>query len=175
MSRWKIAKPGTNFCDYYIPVGAVYGILPECVRNGRHHNRAFVWVSNFDLAWNHQHFTVNILHVANKRGDRAEAMPKTLYVDGNSGWAKSLQDYIRLNYGILGNVKPQILRREMATIAPRDRKVGRYMRRGFPTPGDNPEITTQDFVTNNCKVGHNFYKEEGYWGHIMNMGTPHYG
>lgn len=175
MPNWKIAKPGTNFCDYYIPVGAVYGILPECVRNGKHYSRAFVWISDFHMAWNNQHFTVNILHVANKRGDRAEFLPKSLYVDGNYGWAKSMQDFVRLNYGILKDTKPQILKRELCAITPRDRKVGKYTRRGYPTPGDNPNIETQDFVTNNCRVGWNFYKEEGYWGYCRGMGTPHYG
>lgn len=165
MFKWKIAKPGTRFCCTHIPVGSVYGFLPECARNGKHYMGTFVWISDFTLIREKRHFVVNMLR-------EGYSHQRKVYVDGNYGWAKSMKEFVH-NAGIsVDHATPVILRRDAKAIAPRERKVGEYMRRGYPTKEDNPHIITQKYVTDGCQVGHNFYVEEGYCAIVLGMGTP---
>lgn len=179
MLKWKISQLGTNFCNYPIPVRAVYGILPEHYdAKGRHFLKACVWVEDIELAFKNTHFVAFYM----RPGYR---FPRRLYVSGTSGWARSIQRYIRDNTPMLAlptrtdvysfkTVTPQILRRDVACASPRFRTVGAYIQRGVPTIDNIPSTMTENFVTHGCKVGKEFFKEEGYCSRVLGMDTPNY-
>lgn len=168
MLKWKISKPGTNFCEYHLPVGAVYGVLPEHYdAKGRHFAHAFVWVEDIELAFKNTHFVAFYM----RPGYR---FPKRLYVSGTSGWARSIQQYIRESTEVYGIARPHILRRDIACAAPRLRTVGKYTQRGVPTIDNIPSTMTENFVTHGCKIGKEFFKEEGYCSRVLGMDTPNY-
>lgn len=175
MSIWKVAKPGCNFCGFHIPVGAVYGILPEIVGRGKHRTKLCVYVADLDLCRKNKHFVMYTMRVGYP--------PRREYVDGCKGWARSIQAVVReLDHT---TVKPQILRREMKCLVPHDRVVGEYMQRAKLHPGrtdmeepylagEAPDVMVDNFVTNGCKIGKNFYVEEGYCATRLGMSTPDY-
>lgn len=179
MQVWKMAKPGCNFCGFHIPTGAVYGILPEIVERGRHHTKLCIYVTDLDLCRKNRHFVVYTMRVGYP--------PRREYVDGSRGWAKSIQAAVREMYesGQSMEVKPVILSRDIAKIAPRDRVVGEYMQKAKlrhgrtqdEAPyidGEAPDIMIDNYVTNGCKVGKTFLVEEGYCSKMYNMSAPDY-
>lgn len=157
-----------QFYGIHIPKGAVYAKIPAKEINGRIMPKAYVWVDNLHMARNQRHFNMHILSINDRK-------PRTVYVDGNLGYAHTIQNFIILN------LRPDQLkvnygatRREIRQDAPKDRKVGRYIMRGTPSYDTAPSVMTQDYVTNGCRVGKNFYNEEGYCGMVLGMGTPSY-
>lgn len=163
--QWKVSKPGTNFAGYPIPVGAVYCVLPLGVPGRGHATKTCVWVVDLDLAYNNNHFVVYSMRVGQS--------PRRMYVSGGDGWPASAQAYIRLN-GLKGKAKPQIYRRDIAPIAPKLRRVGEYSQRGCPNKEERDTTMTDNFVTNGCRVGKNFYREESYCTRVMGQSTPNY-
>ena len=155
-----------QFYGIHIPQGAVYAVVPARVIKGRFMPKAYVWVDNLQMARNQRHFNMHILSVNDRN-------PRTVYVDGKFGIAHEIQDFIILNLRQDQlKVNRGATRREIRPSAPKDRKVGKYIMRGTPSYDTAPSVMTQDFVTNGCKVGKNFYNEEGYCGVVLGMGTP---
>lgn len=168
MLEWKISKRGTNFCEYHLPIDAVYGILPEHYdAKGRHFVHACVWVEDIELAFKNTHFVAFYMRPSYR-------FPKRLYVSGTSGWARSIQRYIRDSTTVHGKAVPQITNRSISCVAPRLRTVGKYTQRGVPTIDNIPSTMTENFVTHGCKVGKEFFKEEGYCSRVLGIDTPNY-
>lgn len=167
MLKWKLSKRDTNFCGFMIPVGAVYGIMPRCTINGRHHLKACVWVEDIELAFKNNHFVVFYMQVGYK-------YPKRMYVSGAHGWAKSIQTYIRNSTEAWGKATPYITRRDIGCAAPRLRTVGAYIQCGTPMGDNTANALTDNFVTNGCHVGKVFLKEEGYCANVLGMDAPNY-
>lgn len=168
MLEWKISKRGTNFCEYPIPLGAVYCIMPAHYVRGKWQPKACVWVENIELAFRNTHFVAFYM----RPGYYA---PRQMYVSGRTGWARSMQEYVRTSPTVWGNARPQIWRRDIACAAPRLRTVGAYIRRGVPTVENSPNTMTEQFVTHGCKVGKEFFTDEGYCSRVLGMDTPNYG
>jgi len=157
-----------QFYGIHIPKGAVYAILPAKTIKGRFMPKSYVWIEDIDAAKNRRHFTVKMLSINDKK-------PRSVYVDGYYGYAYEMQNYILLNLSPdKMQVKRGATRREISPCAPKDRQVGRYIMRGTPSYDTAPDVMTQDYVTNGCRVGKNFYNEEGYCGVVLGMGTPTY-
>lgn len=162
MLEFKIAKPGTQYNGIHIPAGCVYGILPECVRNGAHMLRAFVWVPDTSLALKQRHFCVNIISANSRR-------VRKIYVDGSKGWAKCLQNYIRFH--CVESVGGVCLRRDIAKLAPHDRKVGKYYLRPVPGEDDSPTANrtkVSESVINPCNISGRLLRQESYY--VLRMG-----
>ena len=156
----------TRFFDIHLPKGAVYTILPQCIIKGKSMPKAYVWVEDLHLARTNRHFTVRIF-------TRNDNHPRTIYVDGNYGYAHTLQKFIRALPAENLETVPTITNRDIRGIgAPKDRTVGAYIQRGRPSRGDYAGTMTDYSVTANCKVGKNFYTEEGYIGAVLGMGVP---
>ena len=128
--------------------------------------KAYVLVEDLHLARNNRHFNVRIF-------TRNDNHPRTIYVDGNYGYAHTLQKFIRALPAENLETVPTITNRDIRGIgAPKDRAVGAYIQRGRPSRGDYAGTMTDYSVTANCKVGKNFYTEEGYIGAVLGMGAP---
>lgn len=155
-----------QFYGIHIPMGAVYAVIPAKVIKGRNFPKVYAWIDDLHMARNQRHFNMHILSVNDRK-------PRTIYVDGRFGYAHEMQDFIVMN--LQPNqlmVKHGATRREILPYAPKDRKVGRYIMRGTPSYDTAPSVMTQDYVTNGCRIGQNFYNEEGYCGVVLGMGTP---
>lgn len=163
MAEFRIAKSGTQFNGIHIPVGCVYGILPECAHNGKHYVRAFVWANDVSLIRKNQHFCVNIMPVNH-------AYPHRIYVDGSRGWAKDMQAFVRLYNA--QNVGGVCLRRDISKLAPRDRRIGEYMCRPRPSEDDSPKMNqtkVSEPVLNPSNIGGRLLRQEAYYALRLGM------
>ena len=150
-----------QFYGIHLPMGALYTIFPARNVNGRFMPKSYVWVDNIHACANMRYFPVHIL-------SRDDVHPRVIRVDGARGVWHELKEYARqippcnrsVNYG------------KVMSDRPKDRKVGQYVMRGRPSYDTAPNVSTQKFVTDGCKVGPNFYTDEGYWGEVMHMGAP---
>lgn len=157
-----------QFYGFHVPAGAVYAVVPARTVNGRTMSKYYAWVEDLEGARNRRHFTMHVLRVNDK-------FPRRIYVDGLYGVAHALQDYILQNVPRKNvQVKRGATLRELAPSAPKDRKVGQYVMRGRPSYDTAPSVSTQKFVTDGCRIGSNFYTDEGYWGEVMHMGAPNF-
>ena len=157
-----------QFYGIHIPKGAVYAVIPARTIKGRFMPKVYAWIDDLEAARNRRHFTMHILSVNDRK-------PRSVYVDGHSGYAHEMQNFILLHLAPEDmQVKRGATRREIRPDAPKDRSVGRYIMRGTPSYDTAPSVMTQDYVTNGCKVGKNFYNEEGYCGVVLGMGIPSY-
>lgn len=158
----------TQFYGIHLPKGAVYTVLPARVYKGEFQPRAYVWVENLALARTNQHFVVRMLTVHDKH-------PRTVYVDGNRGYANSLRNFIRALDGESLSVSRGASRREIRAIgAPKDRQVGKYIQRGVPSFETSPKVMTENSVTAGVRVGPVWLTEEGYCAQRMGMSVPNF-
>lgn len=159
-------KQSTNysvqFWGFHIPKGSVYAVLSPCVMHGRYMPKMYVWATDFDMIRNQRHFYVHVLRIG-------DARPKRIYVDSVHGYARALKRYICACNPSALHVSYGATLREIRPHAPKDRKVGTYVMRGVPSFDTSPNVETGDYVTNGCKVGHNFYNEEGYCYTVLGM------
>ena len=157
-----------NFYGVHLPMGAVYCVLPERVYKGEFQPRAYVWVENLTLARNNRHFTVRMLTVN-------DMQPRSIYVDGNKGFAHSLRSFIRALPSENLSVIRGASRREIRAIgAPKDRTVGKYILRGIPSFETSPTVMTENSVTAGVRVGPVWLTEEGYKKQCMGLDAPDY-
>lgn len=158
----------TQFFGIHIPMGAVYAILPETRRNGRTLPKSYVWVENLTQAYNHRHFTVRMLTVN-------DSAPRSVYVDGDAGYARILRNFIRALPMDKLRTTPTINKSEIRAIgAPKDRTVGKYILRGVPSFETSPKVMTENSVTAGVRVGPVWLTEEGYKKQCMGLDAPDY-
>lgn len=160
---WKVAKRATNFQDVYLPEGAIYKTFPEKIIKGKHCPAMCIYCTDFAGLKKREHITII------KIIDGQRMKPE--YVDADKAACKGIKAFAAtLNLDAI-KVKPAILRRDIAPIAPRDRKVGAYIQK---PRRDNTSCFEGDFVTNRCKVGARLHSEEMYEYAKMGMKTPSY-
>lgn len=163
----KALSHNVHVCGVQVPKGAVFGVFPACVIKGRQHRRMYAWVCDLPVARSNRHFVVYTM----RQGDEH---PRREYVDSLHGYASTLKKFI-MNLPASEIVKvSSITRQSMRGEGPRLRKTGVYNLRGVPSYDSSPHVMTHNLVTNGCKVGHNFYNEEGYCNMVLRMPTPSY-
>lgn len=158
----------TSFFDHHLPMGAVYAILPADTHHGKARPKTYVWVEDLQAAKMRQHFTVMLM-------TRDDTRPRKVYVDGSQGYARRLKEYIQTLSGDKMVVIPTITRRQIGTIAPKERKIGAYIKRAVPSAGDDPRTITNTSVTAGAHVGKVYLTEEGYAHNRMGVKTPDMG
>lgn len=162
------ANHSTQFYGIHLPMGAVYTVLPARVHNGEFQPKAYAWVENPVQAYNHRHFVVRLLTVNDK-------YPRSVYVDGNYGFAHSLRAFIRaLDRDSLSINRGATSREIRAIGAPKDRQVGRYIQRGVPSFETSPKVMTENSVTAGVRVGPVWLTQEGYCAQRMGMSVPNF-
>lgn len=158
----------TSFFDHHLPMGAVYTIMPATTINGKSMPKTYAWVEDLAAARTRQHFYVTVMTADDTR-------PRKVYMDGSRGFARKLKEYIQTLSGDKMVVVPTITRRQIGTIAPKERKVGAYIKRAVPSAGDDPRTITHTSVTAGAHVGKVYLTEEGYAHNRMGVKTPDMG
>lgn len=151
ITKWKVAKPATNYARVNIPQGALYTIMKEKVLpNGKVLPGQMWWTTDFDMLKKREHISVHTIaangHISTKYVNIAQVGLKQAYEN-------ACKD------PTFGKVRVWITRKDLAKVTPKDRIVGQYMYRGR---GDSPLTMTHDLVTNNCKVGGRLCSNEMY-------------
>jgi hypothetical protein len=148
---WKVAKRATNFQDVFLPEGAIYKTFPAKVIKGKLMPAQCVYSTDFDALKKRNHITIT--RIIDGRRMRPE------YVDPARGVCNGIKAFaMTINLDEI-EVKAPILRREIAPLAPKERKVGAYIQRARK---DNGLYREDEFVTNRCRVGMRIYSNEMY-------------
>lgn len=122
------------------------------------HDGITAWVEDIRPAYFGQSFVLRYFNAHDKTPRRKTATAK------NDEICKALVKFI-------DNLPPEYVQKPVYPIthkdaaaagAPKDRTIPAPMYRGRPDP--NP--MTAKFVTDGCRIGQRFYKEEGYWDRL---------
>ena len=155
----------TNFYGVHIPVGALYAVVPEMVRNGKTYPRLYVWITKVPTQEGMMGWTMT----------REKPYPKKAFFPANHGIAIAFRAYCAKNAITEMVCKPVITRRDAAQFAPKDRLVGAYIQRAHYGAEYHSRNRVNDVsVTEGCRVGKMYYSEVGYASEVMRVGSIQY-
>lgn len=154
-----------QFYGVHIPVGALYLVAPEMVKNGVVYPRLYVWITEAPNENGVHAYTMT----------REKPYPKKAFFPGNHGITIAFCAYCARNEITELACKPVITRRDAAQFAPKDRLVGAYIQRAHYGAEYHSRNRVNDIsVTEGCRVGAMYYTEIGYTSEVMQAGKIRY-
>ncbi len=157
---------GTNIMGTEVPLGSVFGRFAP---DSRHPMDMYFYIAPKDLkAW---YININSAFVYILTGNMKRFVRKCVSLS-SSAW-RSVRKWILANaLEVDSSVKTGFRKRDVARLAPKDRKVGEYIMRGRP---ENSRVITDYSVTAGCKIGPRWWSEEGYLSMRMGVQAANYG
>ena len=154
-----------QFYGVHIPMGALYLVAPEKLKNGVVYPRLYVWVTQVPTQEGMMAWTMT----------REEPFPRRTFFRGNHGITIAFRAYCAKNAITEMVCKPVITKRDAAQFAPRDRVVGAYIQRAHYGAEYHARNRVNDIsVTEGCRVGNVYYTEVGYTSEVMRVGSIQY-
>ena len=154
-----------QFYGVHIPVGALYLVAPEKLKNGVVYPRLYVWVTQVPTQEGMTAWTMT----------REEPFPRKTFFRGNHGITIAFRAYCAKNAITELRCRPVITKRDAAQFAPRDRAVGAYIQRAHYGAEYHSRNRVNDVsVTEGCRVGKTYYSEVGYTSEVMRAGKIQY-
>lgn len=154
-----------QFYGVHIPVGALYLVAPEMVKNGVVYPRLYVWITEMPNENGVHAYTMT----------REKPYPKKVFFPANHGIAIAFRTYCAKNAITELRCRPVITKRDAAQFAPKDRLVGAYIQRAHYGAEYHSRNRVNDIsVTEGCRVGAMYYTEIGYTSEVMQAGKIRY-
>ena len=161
----KAMAPHVQFYGVHIPVGALYAVVPEKLKNGVVYPRLYVWITQVPTQEGMTAWTMT----------REEPFPRRTFFRGNHGITIAFRAYCAKNAITELRCKPVITKRDAAQFAPKDRLVGAYIQRAHYGAEYHARNCVNDLsVTEGCRVGKMYYSEVGYTSEVMRVGSIQY-
>ena len=161
----KALSCNVQFYGLHIPVGALYAVVPEMVRNGKTYPRLYVWITEAPNENGVHAYTMT----------REKPYPKKAFFPVNHGIAIAFRAYCAKNAITELRCRPVITKRDAAQFAPKDRLVGAYIQRAHYGAEYHSRNRVNDvYVTEGCRVGKMYYSEVGYASEVMRVGSIQY-
>ena len=158
-------SPHVQFYGVHIPVGALYLVAPEKLKNGVVYPRLYVWITQVPTQEGMTAWTMT----------REEPFPRRTVFHGNHGITIAFRAYCAKNAITELHCKPVITKRDAAQFAPKDRLVGAYIQRAHYGAEYHARNRVNDLsVTEGCRVGKTYYSEVGYTSEVMRAGKIQY-
>lgn len=156
----------TNFYGVHIPVGALYAVVPEKLKNGVVYPRLYVWITRAPRE-NGGIYAYTMT--------REKPYPRQEYFRANHPFTQAFYTYCISNSITELHCKPVITKRDAAQFAPKDRLVGAYIQRAHYGAEYHSRNRVNDIsVTEGCRVGAMYYSEVGYTSEVMRVGKIQY-
>lgn len=156
----------TNFYGVHIPVGALYLVAPEKLKNGVVYPRLYVWITRAPRENGGIYAYIMT---------REKPYPRQEYFRANHPFTRAFYTYCISNSITELHCKPVTTNRDAAQFAPKDRLVGAYIQRAHYGAEYHARNRVNDLsVTEGCRVGKTYYSEVGYTSEVMRAGKIQY-
>lgn len=161
----KAMSTHVQFYGLHIPVGALYLVAPEKLKNGVVYPRLYVWITRAPRE------NGGIYAYTMTR----EKYPHQEYFRANHPFTRAFYAYCVSNSITELFCRPVITNRDAAQYAPKDRLVGAYIQRAHYGAEYHARNRVNDLsVTEGCRVGKTYYSEVGYTSEVMRAGKIQY-
>lgn len=162
----KAMSTHVQFYGVHIPVGALYAVVPEKLKNGVVYPRLYVWITRAPRENGGIYAYIMT---------REKPYPRQEYFRANHPFTRAFYTYCISNSITELHCKPVTTNRDAAQFAPKDRLVGAYIQRGVPGyESKSKNRVTEKSVTEGCRVGGMYYSEVGYASEVMRAGSIQY-